>query len=270
MDTPLRRGRNFTDGDRETSQPVVIVNESFARRYWPGVDALGARLSMGDGDPWRTVVGIVADVKHRGLDTDARPEVLMPFTQLESGLLTSFGRGFAVVIRSSAAPDSVVATARQELRQVDSSVPMIAPRAMDELVTEALGQPRFRALLFSAFGSLALILALVGTFGLMSYFVTERRQEFGIRMALGATPGGVLRSVVLHGTRVVATGLAIGATAAFFLTRSMQAVLYGVQPNDAATFVSAIALLGAAGLIACYWPARRATRVSPVEALRQE
>jgi ABC-type antimicrobial peptide transport system permease subunit len=135
---------------------------------------------------------------------------------------------------------------------------------------EALGEPRFRVLLLGAFGLLALVLALVGTFGLMSYFVTQRRHEFGIRIALGATPAGVLRSVVLRGTRIVGTGLAIGTAAALIMTRSMQAILYGVQSNDALTFVSAIALLGMAGAVACYWPARRATRVNPVEALRRD
>jgi ABC-type antimicrobial peptide transport system permease subunit len=141
---------------------------------------------------------------------------------------------------------------------------------MSELLAEALGQPRFRALLFGAFGLLALILALVGTFGLMSYFVTQRQHELGIRIALGATPGGIWGSVVLHGIRVVGTGLAIGATAALVLTRSMQALLYGVRSYDALIYVSAIALLGMAGIVACYWPARRATQVNPVEALRRD
>jgi putative ABC transport system permease protein len=270
MAIPLRRGRNISPADREGTQPVVLINESFARKYWPGVDPIGGRLSFGGSDPWRTVVGIVADVKHRGLDVDARPEVLLPFPQLEPGLLTSFARGWSVVLRSSAAPESVIATARQHLRQVDAAVPMIAPRTMGELVTESLGQPRFRALLFSAFGLLALILALVGTFGLMSYFVTQRQHEFGIRIALGATPAGVLSNVVLHGARVIGAGLAIGAAAALVLTRPMQAVLFGVRPNDTLTFVSAIAVLGTAGILACYWPARRATRVNPVEALRRD
>lgn len=270
MGIPLRRGRDITTADREGTQPVVLVNESFARRYFSGADPLRGQLSMGESDPWRAVVGIVADVKHRGLETDARPEVLIPFPQLEPGILTAFARGLSVVLRSDAATESVIATARHDMRVVDAEVPVIAPRPLGELVTEALGQPRFRALLFSAFGLLALILAVVGTFGLMSYFVAQRKREFGIRIALGATPAGVLRSVVLHGTRVVGTGLAIGTVAALILTRSMQAVLYGVQPNDALTFVSAIALLGMAGVVACYGPARRATRVSPVEALRTD
>ena len=270
MGIPLRRGRNITTADREGAQPVVLVNESFARTYWPGADALGGRLSMGQSDPWRTVVGIVADVKHRGLDTDARPEVLMPFPQLEPATLTAWARGLSVVLRSRAAPESVIATVRHEMRRVDSNMPVIRPRPMRELVSEALGPLRFRTLLFSAFGLLAMVLALIGTFGVMSYFVSQRRHEFAIRIALGATPAGVLQSVLLHGARVIVAGLAIGAAAALVLTRSMQAVLYGVRSNDAVTLVSAIALLGMAGGVACYWPARRATRANPVEALRTD
>lgn len=270
MGIPLRRGRNITTADREGTQPVVLVNESFARRYFSDADPLGGQLSMGESDPWRTVVGIVADVKHRGLDADARPEVFIPFPQLEPGMLTAFARGLSVVLQSHAAPETVIGVARHYMRVVDAAVPVITPRPLDELVMEALGEPRFRVLLFSAFGLLALVLALVGTFGLMAYFVTQRRHEYGIRIALGATPASVLRGVVLHGTRILGAGLVIGAAAGLILTRSMQAVLYGVRSNDALTFVSAITLLGVTGVVACYWPARRATRVNPVEALRTE
>ncbi len=270
MGIPLRNGRNITAADREGAQPVVLINESLARRYWPGADPLGRRLSMGESDPWRTVVGVVADVKHRGLEAEARPEVLMPFPQLEPGLLTSFARGLSVVVRSGAAAGSVIATSRDKMRLLDSAVPVIAPRPMEALVADALGQPRFRAFLFGAFGVLALILALVGTFGLMSYFVSQRQHEFGIRLALGATPSVLLVGVVLHGARVVGTGLAVGGGAALVLTRSMEALLYDVRPNDAFTFVAATALLGTAGVLACYWPARRALQANPVEALRRD
>jgi putative ABC transport system permease protein len=270
MGIPLRNGRNITTGDREGTQPVVLVNESFARKYFVGSNPIGGQVSMTEADPWRTVVGVIADLKHRGLDTDARPEVLIPYPQLDHFMLTNFMRGLSVVIRSDAAPENVIAAARHDMRVTDAAIPVITPRPLNELVMEALGQPRFRVLLLGAFGLLALVLALVGTFGLMSYFVTQRRNEFGIRIALGATPASVLRNVVLHGTRIVAVGLAIGTAAALVMTRSMQAILYGVQSNDALTFVSAIALLGLAGALACYWPARRATRVNPVEALRRD
>lgn len=270
MGIPLRNGRKITAGDREGTQPVVLVNESFARKYFSAGNAIGGQLSIGESEPWRTVVGIIADVKHRGLDTDARPEVLIPLPQLDAFLLTKFLRGWSVVLRSDAASERVIAAATRDMRAVDAAIPVITPRPLNDLVMEALGHPRFRVLLLGAFGLLALVLALVGTFGLMSYFVTQRRNEFGIRIALGATPAGVLRNVVLHGTRIVAVGLAIGTAAALIMTRSMQAILYGVQSNDALTFISAIALLGVAGAVACYWPARRATRVNPVEALRRD
>ncbi len=270
MGIPLRLGRDFTAADREGAQPVVLVNETFARGYWPDADALGGQLSMGGSDPWRTVVGIVADVKHRGLDAEARPEVLVPFPQLDPGFLTAWARGLSVVLRSGVAPETAIATAVRAMHLVDPALPAITPRPMAELVTEALGQPRFRTFLFSGFGLLALALAVMGTFGLMSYFVTQRRREFGVRIALGATPTDILRGVVLHGTRVVVAGLAIGAAAAVVLTRSMQAVLYGVRAHDPWTFVSAIALLGMAAVAACFWPARRATQVDPLTALRME
>lgn len=270
MGIPLRNGRNLTSADREGTQPVVLVNESFARKYFAGSNPLGGQVSMTEADPWRTVVGIVADVKHRGLDADARPEVLIPLPQLDNFLLTNFLRAWSAVLRSDDAPERVIAAAMRDMRTTDAALPVIAPRPLNELVMDALGQPRFRTLLLGAFGLLALTLALVGTFGLMSYFVTQRRHEFGIRIALGATPARVLRSVVLHGARLVAVGLSIGTAAALTLTRSMQAILYGVQANDKLTFVSAITLLGLAGAAACYWPARRATRVNPVEALRRD
>jgi ABC-type antimicrobial peptide transport system permease subunit len=179
-------------------------------------------------------------------------------------------RGLSVVVRGDATAAATIAAARQHVRQVDAAVPIIAPREMSDVVAESMGQPRFRAWLFSAFGVLALILTLVGTFGLMSYVVTQRQREFGIRIALGATPSEVRRGVVVHGLRVVAAGLALGAAVALAAARSMQALLFGVAATDTLTICGAVGLLALASVAACYAPARRATRVSPIEALRTD
>jgi predicted permease len=271
MRLPLRRGRDISQADREDAQLVVLVNEAFARRYWPGRDPVGRQVAIGDADsPLRMVVGLVADVKHRGLDADARPEIFVPYLQLDPGFLTSWARGVSVVIRSRAAADTVVATARQQLRAVDPALPVIRPRPMSELVSEALGQPRFRTFLLGTFALLALAVSLVGVFGLTSYFVSQRTREIGVRMALGARTADVLRSVLVYGSKVVGVGVVVGIAASFAVTRSMRVLLYGVTPEDPLTFTAVAALLALGGLVACYWPARRATRIDPTVALRAE
>jgi putative ABC transport system permease protein len=215
-------------------------------------------------------VGLVGDVKHRGLDTDTRPEILVPYLQLDPGFLTSWARGVSVVVRSSAGPEAVVAAARQQLRAVDPALPIITPRPMGELVSEAVAQPRFRTFLLGTFALLALAVSLVGVFGLTSYFVSQRTRDIGLRMALGARPEDILRSVLLYGSKVVAVGIVFGLGASFAVTRSMRALLYGVTPEDPLTFASVATLLAIGGLVACYWPARRATRIDPAVALRAE
>jgi predicted permease len=271
MRIPLRRGRDISDGDREGAQLVVLVNDAFARRYWPGRDPVGRQVAIGDTDsPLRTVVGLVADVKHRGLDADARPEIHVPYLQLDAGFLTSWARGVSLVVRSGAAPEMVIATARQQLRAVDPALPVITPRPMTELVSEAVAQPRFQTFLLGTFALLALAVSFVGVFGLTSYFVSQRTQDIGVRMALGARPADVLRSVLAYGSKVVGVGVGVGLAASFAVARSMRALLYGVTPDDPLTFAAVAALMAVGGLIACYWPARRATRIDPTVALRAE
>ncbi len=270
MRIPLR-GRDISDGDREGAHLVVLVNDAFARRYWPGRDPVGRQVAIGDmNSPLRTVVGVVADVKHRALDADARPEILVPYLQLDPGFLTSWARGVSLVVRSGAAPGTVIATARQQLRALDPALPVITPRPMTELVSEAVAQPRFRTFLLGTFALLALAVSLVGVFGLTSYFVSQRTQDIGVRMALGATPAAVLRSVLAHASKVVAVGVGVGLAGSFAVTRSMRTLLYGVTPDDPLSFAAVAALLAVGGLIACYWPARRATRIDPTIALRAE
>ncbi|HEV8581580.1 MAG TPA: ABC transporter permease [Thermoanaerobaculia bacterium] len=271
MGIPVRRGRSFTLEDHETSLPVAVVNQAFARRYWPGQDPIGKRLSVdGSGGPWRTVVGIVADVKHRGLETAPRPEVLLPYFQLDPGFLTSWSRGLSVVIRSSAGLSVIADLARRGVRAADLDMPLIDFQPMAQLVTESTAQPRFRTLLMGGFAAIAFILALVGVFGVMSYFVAQRTQELGVRMALGARRSQVFALVLRRGARLAALGVLIGLAGARALTGWMAGLLYEVSPTDPVTFVLAAALLTAAALAASYIPARRAAGLDPAVVLREE
>ncbi len=270
MGITLRRGRGFAASDGEGAERVAVVNEEFVRRYWPGEEAIGKRLRPGGDEGWATVVGVASDVRHRRLEAAARPEVLLPYLQLDSGFLTAWARGVSMVVRSSADPALVVELARRELAAVDPNVPVIHPRRMESLVWDAVAQPRFRALLLGSFASIALALALVGIFGVTSYFVAQRRQEIGIRMALGAQRGAVLALVLGSGARLAAAGLALGGAGAYFLTRFMATLLFEVSPTDPATFAQAAALLALATLLAAYLPAAKAAGTEPVNVLRRE
>src|SRR5215210_1756318 len=268
---PLRRGRSFTSGDREGSLAVALVNEAFARRYWPNQDPLGKRLSEdGPEGPWRTVVGVVADVRHRSLDAAPRPEVLLPYLQLEPSFLTSWARGLSAVVRSSADPSVVADVIRRGVHTVDPGMPVIELRPMEQLVAESAAQSRFRTLLMGGFALIASALALVGVFGVTSYFVAQRTQEMGVRMALGARSSEILTLVLGRGARLAGLGVLLGLVGAFGLTRWMADLLFEVSPKDPASFLLAAGVLTAAALAACYFPARRAARVDPAIVLRQD
>jgi putative ABC transport system permease protein len=270
---PIRRGHPFTDADREGSPPVAIINETLARRYWSGTDPIGKRLKMGSADsasPWHTVVGIVGDVTHRSLEQAPGPEVFFPYGQLETGFLTQWGRGTEVVIRTRSGATDAGSRIRPLVHEVDPNLPIARLQPMSELLTEAVAQPRFRSTLLALFALVALILAAVGIFGVMSYFVTQRTQEIGIRMALGADRRDVLQLVVGRGLMLVALGIATGLACAVLLTRWMQALLFHVRPTEPVTFASVSLLLALVAFLASYLPARRAVSVDPVTALRAE
>jgi putative ABC transport system permease protein len=272
MDIPLRRGRAFTVQDREKALPVVLVNETFARRFWPRQDPVGKRLSVdGEQGPWRTVVGVVADVRHRSLDANPHPEVLLPYLQLDPGFLTAWARGLSVVVRGSAAGLAVTADlARRGVHAADANMPLVDIKPMAQLVAESTAQPRFRTLLMGGFALIALTLALVGVFGVMSYFVAQRTQELGVRMALGARRSDVLALTLGRGARLAILGVLLGLLGARALTGWMAGLLYEVSPTDPATFALAAGLLTAAALAASYLPARRAAAVDPAVVLREE
>jgi putative ABC transport system permease protein len=270
---PLKRGRMFSADDREGMPRVAIINETLARRYWSGQDAIGKRLKMGGPDsdaPWHVVVGVIGDVKHMGPAAETRPEISLPFAQLDAGFVTVWARGPSVVLRGGLPAAGLTSIARERVTAADPTMPLVGVQTLAELASEVVSQPRFRTILLGLFASLALALATVGVFGVLSYFVTERTQEIGVRVALGAQPADVVRMVVVKAIGLAVVGCAIGLLFAVPLTRSMQALLFEVPPFDIATFSMVALALIAVAAAASYWPARRATRIDPVTALRMD
>ncbi|HEX8775369.1 MAG TPA: ABC transporter permease [Pyrinomonadaceae bacterium] len=265
MGIPLIRGRDFNDQDRGDAVSVVIINEMMARRYWPGEDPIGKRLKFGKATstaPWLTVVGVVKDVRYREWDA-VRPDIYVPYLQ-NSEYRTDF------VIRTSTSPLSLSESFRREVYALDKDQAVAAVTTMEELLSSALARPRFNTLLLSIFAALALSLSAVGVYGVMAYTVTQQTHEIGIRMALGAQVRDVLKMVLRQGLKLIGIGLLIGVAGAFALTRLMTSLLYGVSSTDPLTYIGVAGLLAAVAIAACYIPARRATRVDPMIALRYE
>jgi putative ABC transport system permease protein len=266
----VKAGRVFTPADRDGSQPVAIVNEAFARRYWPGQDPLGRRLREGGGSNWRTVVGVIADVKHSGPALEARPEVSLPYAQLDPEFLTTWSRGIYFVVRGHGVASALVPAVRAAVAAIDPDMSLNEVQTMASLASEAVSEPRFRTLLLGTFAALAITLASIGVFGVLAYFVTQRTREIGIRIALGASSADILRMVVGRGLVLAGVGLALGLLAAIPLTRSMQSLLFEVNPLDVPTIVMVVIGLAAVAGVASYLPARRALRIEPITALNGE
>ncbi len=265
---PLVRGRLFTDGDGWDAPGAVIINEAMARRYWPdGEDPIGRRVRLharGKKQEWSTIVGIVGDVHGFGLDKPARAEMYFPYDQLRrlpSG---------AMVVRVDGDPAALAPSVRAALAELDPGQPIYDVKPLSTLVAASLAQRRFSLALMLVFGALALLLAAVGIYGVMSYTVAQRTQELGIRVALGASPASVLSMVVADGMRLTALGLALGLAGALALTHLVSSLLYGVSATDAPTFAVIAAALAAVAFAATVIPARRATRVDPMLALRAD
>ena len=266
MGIPMVEGREFTDADTVNSADVVVMNEAMAHRFWPNGGALGAHIKLGaynDDTPWMTVVGIVADFRHDGLDAKPRPYFYRPFTQAGWPVM-------AVVIRTASAPASYEKSARVALAQMSGNYPASNVLTMEQIVSDSLGSRRFPTMLLGAFASLALILSAVGIAGVVGYSVAQRTHEIGIRMALGAQPRDVLRLVLGGSMAWTFVGVAIGIAGALGLTRLLGNLLYGVQPADPFILSATAALLLLVAFAACYIPARRAMRVDPMVALRYE
>jgi predicted permease len=268
--TPLLRGREFTESDVLDSQRVAIITSAMAQRYWPGKDPLGKQVGVGlTRFPLRTIVGIVADTKHTSLSEKSIPEMYVPYTQNEIHVWPNM-QTMQVALRTQKDPTSIVADVRRALSAVDPDLPLAKPETLASLVDDAVVQPRFSMLLLTSFGLVALLLASIGMYGVISYSVARRTREIGIRMALGAAPHEVFRMVIGQGARLVGIGLAIGLIASIGVARLMTAFLFGVRATDPLTYVTVCFLLVAVVLLACYIPARRATRVDPTVALREE
>jgi predicted permease len=264
MAIPLIQGRVFSDDDAPQSPHVLIINERMARRFFPHEDPVGKRLVLGINNFTGQIVGIVADVKHVGLDAEANDEIYAAYSQ------APFWTDMNLIVKTAGDPMSVAGSIRNELGNLDRHVPIGKVRTMESIAAESVAQPRFRTLLLSLFGVVALLLASVGIYGVMSYAVTQRTQEIGIRMALGAQISDVRRMVITHGMTMAVIGVVSGVAGAFVLTRLIASLLFGVAPTDVATFAGVSIGLAAAALVACYVPARRASKVDPLVALRYE
>ena len=265
MGVPLVAGRTFTDADRDQTQPVAVVSVALARRYWPGQNALGKRLRFGDdgSEPWIVVVGIVGDARQLGLDREPPPVLYIPYQQFPLPFTN-------LAVRSSAPESAVVSLMRTQLAEADADLPAVEVASLGAIIDRSMDESRFRSQLLGAFAITALVLAAVGVYGLISYSVTQRRREIGIRVALGAQPRQVLGPVVREGLALALVGTVIGLAGAFAAARGLSRFLFGVSPADPLTFTAVSALLIAVALLATYIPSRRALHVDPASALRTE
>lgn len=266
--TPLLQGRDFAQSDNADSMSVTIINESMARRFWPGENAIGKQVGTASLKyPAMTIIGIVADVKHLSFRDDAGSEMYVPYTQKPWPSMLRM----QVAVRTLAEPTSVTTGVRTAMHLVDPDLPMAKVATLATLADSSMAQPRFAMLLLGAFGALALVLASVGMYGVISYSVTQRTQEIGVRMALGAQRRDVFRMVLGQGARLAGMGVIFGLLLALWVTQLMNSLLFGVRPTDPFVYGAAVSmLLLSVALLACYVPARRATRVDPMIALRDE
>ena len=269
MQIPVRAGRTFTEMDREGQPLVAVVNEQFVKQFLPHENPLGVRIDWARSNPprnWMTIVGVVSDVRHLDLSQPQDPAVYTPFSQ--SG--EAWRHFMTLAIRSSRPAGDLAADVKREVWNIDRQIPVSLVQSMDELMADSLAQQRFNMWLLGLFAALALILAAVGIYGLMSYAVSQRTHEIGIRVAIGAQRRDVLTLVVAEGTKLALFGIVVGVVFALILTRFMTSLLFEVAPTDPITFFGVALLLALTGLLACYIPARRAMRVDPMVALRYE
>jgi predicted permease len=271
MRIPLVAGRFVDARDRNDAQWVAVVNEEAVRLCWPGENPIGRRIHYvtGEGypDEWLTIVGVVANTRADGAQAELRPQVFIPRAQMPRNFA---GRTMAIVVRASGDPLDIAAAVNTTVRAADPALPPTGGRPMADVVATSVGQPRFTSQLATFFAAVALMLGALGIHGVLSYVVAQRTGELGVRLALGARPEALLRVVVGQGMWLAGLGVALGVVAAFAVARVLRTLLFGVGPGDPASFAIAIAVLGAAALLACYGPARRAARIDPMTALRAE
>ncbi|HEY6216541.1 MAG TPA: ABC transporter permease [Pyrinomonadaceae bacterium] len=271
MNIPLRQGRYFDARDNAQAIPVAIVNETMGRQYWPGENALGRRFKLGDPDdkdaPWIQIVGVVGDIRQMGLDEPVKAEMYFPYEQIKD---QSWYTPRDLVIRTSSETSSLVGAVRQVIREVDPDQPVSNIATMSEVLSTEAAERRMGMIMLVGFAALALLLASLGIYGVLAYFVTQHTSEIGVRQALGATPRNILFLVLKKGMGLTLLGVVIGLAGSFALTRLMSSLLFGVKASDPLTFVTVPLVLGLVALFACLIPARRATRIDPLVALRYE
>ena len=269
MGIPLRQGRGFDSSDRYETTPVVIVNERFAQKFFPGQNVIGKRIKPGfaadeTGEKMREIVGVVGNVKHLALKNEDSPEMYLPQTQIPFNIMS-------LVVRTAVAnPAALTSAVRKELATMDSTIPLTSIRVFDEYVSRSLARPRFNALLLSIFAGTALLLTAIGIYGVMAYSVSQRTNEIGIRIALGAGKASIFRLVVGQAMTLVGISVIIGVAGAFAATRLLSSLLFGVSAWDPVTFLSLVILVSVVAFLAAWLPARRAARVDPIIALRAE
>ena len=275
MGIPVLAGRSISPQDSSNSLPVAVINKAMAQRFWPNDSPLGKRIRRRSGPftyPWLTIVGIVGDVKHLGPTRDVFSEVYVSYTQPIWGSPEGAPFPFAreLVVRTEVDPMSIVSALQQQVWSVDKEQPVTAVRTLKNLARENVSGQRFTMLLFGAFGFFGFLLAAVGVHGVLSYTVTQRTHEIGIRAAMGANPGQIMALVIGQGMSLAAAGIVVGLAAAFALTRFTSTLLFGVTPTDPATFASVSMLFVGVAFLACYFPASKAARVDPLVASRYE
>lgn len=262
MGIRLLRGRQFSEQDAGESEPVIIVNDAFVRRHFPGEDPIGRRVGIHES--WRRIVGVVADVRHATLRDDPNPSVYAPFNQ------EPHWSSMSLVVFGDMGTDATLASAREVIRQFDAALPVYNVKTMDEILGDSLARMRFSSFLMAVFSVVALLLAAVGIYGVIAYSVSRRTQEIGVRVAIGAETGDIIGLVLKHGMRLAGLGILVGIVAAIGLSRLVASILYGVGALDLSTFGGVAVVLALVAVLACYLPARRATKVDPMVALRYE
>lgn len=270
---PLLAGREFAESDTGQGAPVAIINQTFAKRYWPDGNPAGAHVQMDDtqqGMREVEIVGVVGDVRDFGLENEAKPEIYAPIPQVPTETISYLKNNMCWFVRTENEPLMVAAPFRKEVKRIDPDVPASSVRTVEQYLAQSIAPRRFNLTLVAIFGAAALLLAAMGVYAVISYAVAQRTREIGIRMAMGAQQGEVLRLIVGDGLRLVASGAALGLVLALLVTRLMKGLLYGVSAADPVTYLAITALLFAMAMLACYVPGRRATSVDPLIALRHE
>jgi putative ABC transport system permease protein len=269
MGIAIRQGRGYEPTDTFKSMPVVIVNEEWVKKFFPGQNVIGKHIKpswgVGDEKPlMRTIIGVIGNVKNRSLATPVTPEIYLSASQIPMDSMS-------IVARTSVSnPAAITSAVRKELAEVDRNIPLVRVRVFDEYLARALARPRFNAILLSIFAGTALLLTAIGIYGVMAYSVSQRTNEIGIRIALGAGKNSIFRLVVGQAMTIVAISLVVGVVGAFAATRLLNSLLFGIGASDPATFIAIMLLVSVVAFLAAWLPARRATRVDPIVALRAE